>query len=309
MMNATIQSDLPAGAAPATAPAAGYRASTMVRAAGSALQWRLVLLWTVVLLVPTAVSTLPVWQLLSASFDHSVHAAALATSLDLNAVSDLAVANTRNGTGIGNGNLLALLLTLLLSPLLAGMTIHAARAPARPGFGALIAGGVQEYGRLLRMLLWSVIPLGVVGGIAATVFEAVKKHGEAAVLESSASHASLVAMIVALLLFAIADASLDAGRAVLAGDRRRKSAVKAWWAGFRIMLRRPAAVLGTYLVITIAGLAIAALFAVARLNVAPLGFVGWLGAFLLTQLAVLAIGWTRGARLFAMLELVRDTHR
>jgi hypothetical protein len=305
MMNATIQTDLPAGTAPASAK--GYRASTLVRAAGAALQWRLVLLWTIVLLIPTAVSTLPVWQLLSTSFNHSVHAAALATSLDLNAISDLTVANWRSGTGIGNGNLLALFFTLLLSPLLAGMTIHAARAPARPGFGALIIGGMQEYARLLRMLVWAVVPLGIVGAIAAGIFAAAHGYGEKAVLESEAGNAQLLATLVVALLFAIADASLDAGRAVLAGDRRRRSAVKAWWSGFKLLLRRPIATLGTYLVITIAGLAIAALLAVARLNVAPLGFGGWLGAFLLTQLAVIALGWMRGARLFAMLELVRDT--
>jgi hypothetical protein len=305
MMNATIQTDLPAGTAPASAK--GYRASTLVRAAGAALQWRLVLLWTIVLLIPTAVSTLPVWQLLSASFNHSVHAAALATSLDLTAISDLTVASSRSGTGIGNGNLLALLFTLLLSPLLAGMTIHAARAPATPGFGALIIGGMQEYARLLRMLVWALVPLGIVGGLAAGMFAAAHGYSEKAVLESEAGNARLLATLVVALLFAIADASLDAGRAVLAGDRRRRSAVKAWWSGFKLLLRRPIATLGTYLIITIAGLAIAALLAVARLNVTPLGFGGWLGAFLLTQLAVIALGWMRGARLFAMLELVRDT--
>jgi hypothetical protein len=307
MMNATIETNLPAGAAPATATR--YRASTVVRAAGAALQWRLVLLWTIVLLIPTAVSTLPMWQLLSASFDHSVHAAALASSLDLNAISDLVGASARNGTGIGNGNLLALLFTLLLSPLLAGMTIHAARAPARQGLGALIVGGVQEYARLLRMLAWAIVPLGIVAGIAAAAFGAAHAYSQKALLESDADHVRLAATCIVALLFAIADASLDAGRAVLAGDRRRKSAVKAWWAGFKLLLRRPLATLGTYLVITIAGLAIAALLAVARLNVAPLGLGGWLGAFLLTQLAVIALGWMRGARLFAMLELVRDTHR
>ncbi|MGZ5198964.1 MAG: hypothetical protein ACXWC4_04265 [Telluria sp.] len=307
MMNATIQTDLPAGAAPATTKA--YRASTVVSAAGAALQWRLVLLWTIVLLVPTAVSALPVWQLLSASFDHSVHAPALATSLGLDTISDLVATNARNGTGIGNGNLLALLFTLLLSPLLAGMTIHAARAPAAPRVGALIVGGVQEYARLLRMLAWAIVPLGIVAAIAAGAFAAAKKYAEASVLESSADHALLGATIAVALLFAIADASLDAGRAVLAGDRRRRSAVKAWWTGFRILLRRPIATLGTYLVITIVGLAIAALLAVARLNVAPLGLGGWIGAFLLTQLAVLTLGWMRSARLFAMLELVRAPSR
>jgi hypothetical protein len=307
MMNASSPTDLATGAAGGTRK--GYRFSTAVRAARAAVQWRLLLLWAMVLLIPTAMSALPVFQLLSASFDHSVHAAQLAAGLDLNTISDLMVANMRAATGIGNGNLLALLFTLLLSPLLAGMTIHAARAPATPRMGALVVGGVQEYGRLLRMLAWAVVPLGIVAGLAGVLMHAASTYGEQTMLESEASHARLAAVIVIALLFAIADASLDAGRAVLASDRRRRSAVKAWWAGFRLLLRRPVALLASYLGITIAGLAIAALLAVARLNVAPLSLVGWIAGFVLVQLAVLTLGWMRSARLFAMLELVRDTRQ
>lgn len=300
-MNTAIQS-VPTAAA----PGAGYRAASAVRAARSALQWRLLAWWAGLLLVPAAVSTLPVWQLLSGAFDHSVRASELAASLDLTAIEDLMAANARAGTGIGNGSLLAVLLTLLLSPLLTGMALHAARAPQPPGFGALLAGGVQEYMRLLRMLVWAVVPLALMAALAGLALSVAGKFGERAILESSAEHARMAAIAVAALLFALADASVDAGRAVLASDRRRKSAVKAWWHGFKLLLRRPLATLGSYLGITIAGLALAALLAIARLNVPPLGIGGLLGAFVLTQLAVVTIAWMRCARLFAMLELVRD---
>jgi hypothetical protein len=287
-------------------PGGRYRAATAMRAAGAALQWRLLAMWVIVLLIPTALSALPAWQLLSASLDHSVHAAELATRLDLVALSDLLVASGRNGTGIAAGSRLALLLTLLLSPLLAGMAIHAARAQQTPGFSALLAGGVQEYARLLRMLLWAIVPLAVVAGLGGIGFALAGKAAEHAVLESSASHARIVAMCVAGLLFVLADASLDAGRAVLASDRRRRSAVVAWWSGFKLLCRRPLATLSTYLGITVAGLALAALLVVARLNLPALGASGFLGAFALTQLVVAVLAWMRSARLFAMLELVRD---
>lgn len=304
MTNTTTQ----AGVSPAHTTAAdrGYRAATAVRATWAALQWRLLAMWVIVLLIPTALSALPVWQLLSASLDHSVHAAELATNLDLATISDLTVANTRSSTGIAIGSRLAFLVTLLLSPLLSGMTIHAARAPQPPGFSALLAGALQEYGRLIRMLLWAVVPLGVAGGLAAAGFFAAHKYGEKAVLESSASHAGIAAMCLAALLFAIADATLDAGRAVLASDRRRSSAVKAWWSGFKLLASRPLALLASYLGITLVGLALAALLAIARLNVPALGVGGFAGAFVLTQLAVVSLAWMKSARLFAMLELVRD---
>jgi hypothetical protein len=311
MMNTTIQTEVSAPAAPqAHAPATvkargGYGFAAATQAVRAALQWRLLTLWAVVLLIPTAVATLPMWQLLSASFDHSVHAAELAARLDLTTVADLTVASTRVGAGIGNGNLLALVLTLLLSPLLSGMTLHAARAPATPGFAALVAGGAQEYPRLLRMLLWGVIPLGVTAGLCALVIGAAHSYGEKAVLESSADNAGMAAMIIAALLFAIGDASLDAGRAMLANDRRRTSAFKAWWQGFKLLVRRPVSVLSSYLGITLLGVVLAAVLAIARLNVPALGVGGFIGAFVLTQLVVLVLAWMRSARLFAMLALVR----
>jgi energy-converting hydrogenase Eha subunit B len=92
---------------------------------------------------------------------------------------------------------------------------------------------------------------------------------------------------------------------VLASDRRRRSAVKAWWAGVKLLWNRKLATLGTYAGITLAGLALAAVFAIARLNVPALGVGGFIAAFVLTQLAVVSLAWMRSARLFAMLELVR----
>jgi hypothetical protein len=302
MMNTAISTDMPA--AGATRP--GYRFATVARAARAAVQWRLLGLWTVILLTPTALSALPMWSLLSASLDHSVHAAELAARLDLSTIADLVLANDRNATGIGEGRNLALLATVLLSPLLAGMTIHASRAPDTPRLRALVSGGVDEYLRMLRMLVWAVVPLGVTAALAAAAFGAAHGWSERSVLESSASHARIFAVCVSALLFVIADASLDAGRAVLASDRRRRSAVKAWWHGFKLLMRRPLATLGTYFGITLAGLVLAGLFAVARLNVPALGFGGFVGAFVLTQLAVCALGWMKSARLFAMLELVRQ---
>jgi hypothetical protein len=306
MMTTTIQSGRPATATAPIQPPVAERIATVAGAARAALQWRLLALWAAVLLIPTALAALPMWQLLSNSLDHSVHAAQLAASLDLSTIADIVATSSRNGTGVGNGNLLALVFTLLLSPLLSGMTIHAARAPQTPGFGALVLGGVQEYARLLRMLLWAVVPLGVTLGLCAMVIGAAHAYGEKAVLESSADTATLVAACIAALLFAIGDASLDAGRAILASDRRRKSAVVAWWHGFKLLLRRPVATLSRYLGITLLGLALAAALAIARLNVPAIGAGGFVAAFLLTQLAVVALAWMRSARLFAMLALVRD---
>jgi hypothetical protein len=112
-------------------------------------------------------------------------------------------------------------------------------------------------------------------------------------------------MIVAVVVFALVHATIDAGRALLANERRRRSAIVAWWGGVKLMVRRPFSLLGVYVAVTGIGLGLAALLALARLHVPALGAGGTAGAFLLTQLAVLVLGWMRSARLFAMMALVR----
>jgi hypothetical protein len=284
----------------------GLRAG--MRAARAALQWRLLLLWAVLLLLPTLAVALPMWQLLGAGLDHSVHSAALAARLDGVALADLMLARARYGAALGNGALVALALTLLLSPLLSGMSITAARSARAPGFRALVAGGAQEYPRLLRMLVWAVIPLGLAGAAANMAIEAAQRHADAAILPADADRAGMLAMIAAGLLVLLAQATLDAGRATLARDQRRKSAVVAWFAGWKLLARRPLATLGVYLLITVAGLAVAALLALARAHLPPLGAGGFAGALALTQLAVASVAWLRSARLFAMMEAARARH-
>jgi hypothetical protein len=272
----------------------------------AAMQWRLMLWWAVLLLLPTMAASLPVWQMLGANLDHSVHAAQLADKLDMIAIADLAgSANERFGPAIGAGGIVALALTLLLSPLLAGMSIHAARAGRRPGFIDLLAGGAQEYARMFRMLVWSAIPLALAAILAGIAFKLAGRTAESAILESDAAQATRLALIAGAVVFALMHATLDAGRALLANERRRRSAIVAWWGGVRLMLRRPLSLLGVYVAVTGIGLLLAALLALARLHVPALGAGGSAGAFLLTQLAVLVLGWMRSARLFAMMALLR----
>ena len=82
---------------------------TCWRAAISALQWRLLALWTVALLLPTLVLALPFWQHFSASFDYSVHAADLAQRLDLSNIADLRSDPGRNPLAMQLGMFLSLI--------------------------------------------------------------------------------------------------------------------------------------------------------------------------------------------------------
>ncbi|TFW27303.1 hypothetical protein E4O92_24255 [Massilia horti] len=298
-----------AAAAPDRAQRVRLRSGVAARAARRVLQWRLLALWAGALLLPTLVAALPVWHLLNLNLSHNVHAQALARQLDGVALGDLIVA--LSGTpGIATGSVSALILTLLLSPLLTGATITAARAPQAPTLPKLVAGAVLEYGRLLRMLVWALVPLALAGALGGIALAAGGRYGERAILPADAQRAALLATFGAGLLMLLAHATLDAGRAMLAIDRRRKSAVAAWWNGLALLRAQPLAAFGAYVAITVAGLVLAALAAVARINVPALGIGGVPAAFVLTQLAVVAIAWMRSARLVALMELAsaRQAH-
>ncbi len=268
-------------------------------------QWRLLLLWALFSLLPAVLLTLPLWRLLGASFDYSVQAPALASELDLVAIGDIVNNYTRSGASVPLVALQALILTLLLSPLLTGMALHAARAPERPGFGALLAGGCQEYLRMARMLVVALLPLGAAMLLGGAARGAAERYSEAATSASNAASAGLAATIVMALLLVLAHASIDAGRAVLALDRRRRSAFKAWWQGLAMLLRRPLAVLGAYLPLTIIGLLLAAALTLGRVHLPRANGAGVIAAFVLTQLIVLVLAWMRTARLFALIGVAR----
>lgn len=290
--------------ATSTPRASGLTLTT--RASRAALQWRLLLLWAGLLLIPAILAVIPLWRTLSASLDHAVHAAALAHQLDLMTLADLVADAGRNGAAISQAAITGIVLAWLLSPLLSGLVVTAARAPAPPGFGPLLTGAFSEYGRMLRMLLWSIVPLGLALTIGAGALKLADKHAAKAILEADADLARHLALLLTGLLFLLACATLDAGRAALAVDRRRTSAVKAWWRGLGMLRRRPLASLAIYLVITLLGLALYALLGVARLNLAAPGPLAIVTGLLVTQLAALVLAWMRSARLFALIDVKRS---
>ncbi|MTW10653.1 hypothetical protein GM658_08545 [Pseudoduganella eburnea] len=277
--------------------------TNLKNAARAALQWRLLLVWLAAVLLPALLFALPVWSTLSELLNHSVRAPELARALDLVAVTDVLSELRRNAVALQAGALAALALTLLLSPFLTGVITTAGRAQETARFRELFAGGIAEYPRMFRMLLWAIVPLGVALAIGGALGEAAEKHALTVALESDASHWTTAAHIVTVILLLLANLTLDAGRAQLAIDRRRTSAVKAWWWGVKLLLRRPAAMLCVYLVLTVGGLLLVSVLAVARLQVAGSNALLLAAAFVLAQLIALTLAWMRAARLFALMSV------
>jgi hypothetical protein len=276
------------------------------KAARAALQWRLLVLWVLWMLIPSAILGLTMWHTLRAAFDYSVHAAAIAQQLDMTVLADVMAAHGKNAMAFNNAGVLALVATLLISPLLSGMAASAARANETLGFRALTAGGLSEYPRMFRMLLWSIVPLGLAAALGGAAMDAAGEHGATVIQKTDSELTTMLAVAAMALLLALAHATLDAGRAALIIERRRTSAVKAWWSGCKMLLRRPLATFGVYLSISAVGLVLAALLVVARINVPGASLPGFIAAFLVVQLTVAVLGWMRSARLFALVDLARS---
>ncbi len=287
-------------------PTTSFSFRTIAHAARAALQWRMLLVWVFLMLIPTLILTAPLWQMLGAQLDYSVHAAQIARSIDATVFADLMAAHGKSSAAFTQAGVVALIVTLLISPFLSAMAASAARAVSTPGFRELVAGGISEYPRMFWMQVFSLLPLGLAIAVGGAAMDVASEQAADAVAASDASVAGVLAWIIAALLFALAHATLDAGRAALAIERRRSSVIKAWWSGCKLLLRRPLATMGAYLAISCSGLALAAALAVGRINVAGVNLAGFIAALLLVQVTVAVLGWMRSARLFALIEVARS---
>ncbi len=277
------------------------------RSFGQALQWRFLALWLLLVALPAAAALAPLSRLLRDRLDHSPRAQQLVAALDSHAVADLVkhLSDSGAGAALETGAWMAGLLAVLCMPLGAGAALTLARADEPVRFRALLAGAGEHYGRMLRMLVVALLPVGIAAACAAGLSRVALKSGERAILESQAMrHVGLAALGGFLLLF-LARLTLDAGRAHFAAEPHRRSAFLAWWSGVRLFARRPWRVLLLGSVTLAAGAALAALFLLLRLRVHQTGPVALLLAFLLAELAAASVGWDRAARLIGLVELIR----
>ncbi|MFT3762369.1 MAG: hypothetical protein QM761_07110 [Pseudoxanthomonas sp.] len=272
----------------------------------AALQWRPLLWWALALCLPALLATLPMWAGLNAQFAHSAHAADIAAGRDLPLLLDGFGALSKGGAqAVGSGAIAAIAVALLLSPWLTGMVVASQRAGRRLKLGELAHGGLAEYWRMFRLLLWSLLPLGVAVGLGAVALGAADKLTEQAILESEVARAGNVALAVAALLFVYAHATIEAARGWLGAEPGLRSIFRAWWRGLKLVLRRPLATLIVYVGSSAAGYVLAALFGWWRLRSDGAGIGAFLLGLLLTQLVVVALAWGRIARLHGFNALAR----
>ena len=274
--------------------------SAFLAALGAGLQWRLLLVWLLLMLIPAAVGAWPMNAALGALLDHSVHSKAWAASFDALGMGDAFIQLGKSMPAIGAGATAGFLLALLLSPFLTGMVVSSARSARRLGFGELMHGGLHEYWRMVRVLLWSLVGWAIAIGIGVAAMHMSSEHAKTAILESSVDTWRHVAMTVFVILLVIAHAIAEASRAQFAADPKLGSATRAWGRGIKMVFGRPLATFGMYLGVSIIGLVLVLVFGMLRVRMPAVGVGGIILAFVLAQLVVLSLAWMRIARIHAL---------
>ncbi len=273
---------------------------------GFAAQWRVWLLWIITLAITAFFGVAPLQSSLATLLDHAPDATRLAQSFHMRELGGVFSGLGEHGAAISTALLASLIVTALLSPWLTGVAITAARGQQAPRLVELIQGGLSEYPRQLRLLLWAVVvyalAFAVFGGLAHWADE----RAQHAVLESVAERGALLANAVGVVAVLLAHLSLEGARAFLVVRPKDGGALRAWWRAVKLMLRRPLATLAVYLGVLVVGLLVAALIAIVRVRVAPIGWTWVIVAALLTQLTVVALAWGRLARLRALAHLAHD---
>ena len=280
--------------------------SALVSALAAGLRWRVLLWWLIALAVPALIALLPIWTSLQSQFAYSPRAAAIAAMDDLPLMIEGLRGMTEQLNGITVAGVVATAITLLLSPWLTGMVVASIRARRSLGMGELAHGGLSEYGRMFRMLLWSIIPMGIAIAIGSAIFGALGKQAEDAILASDAARASNIGIGVIAVLALFAHATVEAGRGWIAADIGLRSVIRAWWRGLKLVLRRPLASLIVYLGTALVGYGLALLFAWLRTKTGGAGTGGFILGVIASQLLVAMLAYARIARLHGFAALADD---
>lgn len=291
----------------------GWRRALHARSGGGALlaglvrgfHPQLLLAWVLVLLLPALIAALPIATWLQLQLGHVPQAQALAQGRDATLLAEALRMPGSEAALLGGSALFSLLLAFALSPWLTGMVVAQIRTVYRLRTGGVLRAGLGEYPRMLRLLLFSLLPMGValaVGGGA--LWWAASANTAAGSFVEAGSAASLWApLVLTAVLFAIAHCSVEAARAWLGADLALRSVVDAWRRGLSLLMRRPIATFTVYLGTSLVGYGLALGFAWVRLQVDGSGWAGSAAAFALTQCVVASLAWGRSARLHGLADL------
>ena len=270
-----------------------------------AAQWRLLTVWLLGLLAAASAALIPIASVLGDALDHVPRAKSLVAVLDAPAAADLVRIFGESAPTLRPGLLAMAVLAFFIAPLLASAAVGVARSAEPPRFPALLGLAGEGYGRMLRLSIVGLIPLGLAGALAGALSNAATKRGAELFTETAASNGSRAALIASAVLIFAAHLLLDLSRGTFAAQPERRSAFRALWHAARVLVRRPLQVIGMGFAGLLASLLIAAVLVALRQRIVQSSGATVLLAFVVSQLSLAAIGWGRAARIIGFTELVR----
>lgn len=271
------------------------------------LRWRVLLLWWAALLVPAAIAGAPAFAFLRAHLDHSPRAPEVVAWMDGATSIELFRQLGEDGSwrALIGGLGAAALALLVASPFVAGAMVASAGADDPLPFRPLLASAGELYGRMLRLALLGLIPLGLAGGMTAGIVKLALDADARVLTETGAERIRLLAAAAAGFALFVGHLLVDTGRARFAADPGRRSAIGSLWSGVQLLIRRPLRVLLIGAIGALVGLGVAAALMALRLQIPQRAPMTLALAWLLAQGAQVAIGWGRAVRIEGLAELCR----
>jgi hypothetical protein len=270
-------------------------------------RWRVLLLFWAALLLPSAIATAPAFAFLRQHLDHSPRAPHVVAWMDGETLLDLVRQLGENGASrtIFFGLGAAALGVLAIAPFVAGAMVSSAREGEALSLARLCAGAGGLYGRMLRTNVAGLVPLGVAAAAVAGLAKLAIGAGERALTETAAMRGFTLAAAGAAAVLFIGHLLVDGARAQFAADPDRRSALGALRASVRLLARRPGRTLSIGLLGAAVGLGLPVALMSLRLQIVQAGPVTLALAWSLAQMARVAVGWGRAARIEGLAELTQ----
>ena len=278
-------------------------------AARRSAQHRLIILWIVALGVPTVLFVTPVYLLLAKHLNHSIDSAAIAAHLDLRVLIDLPGVLFAFPEAVGAASVASILIGFASYAWLNGLAVGASRFKPNVSYSVLIAAANSQYWRMFRMGLWALVIVGIALAIASAAGSGIERADAEAVVASSLDTVKLLHNLFTLLLLALAQCSLEVGRAFLAIDPRRRSVIRSWWNGVAMLIRHPIRLIAAWLVPSLLSVLLSAALMLLRLNINQGGVIGLAAAFVIAELVVAWMAWMRITKLYALIDTVQEIRR
>lgn len=278
----------------------GYLVFGAWRAFRQSLNWRIALVWMAAVLLPAVWIAYFAQRTWARELDHSVLAGALQSGVDVAVAAELMMRASEQGWSLSRSAWPALVLFFFTLPWLMGLVVDSARRSRPPRrFAELFKAGRTEYLRLLKLQLWGLALMALVGGIWSALNNWAVAYALKQVLEANATRVSWGIHAAGIAIFAVVLLSLDAARAQIVAEPWRRSAIAAWWCAVQGLAAHPRRIM-LWLFVSALGLGAAAGLGVCRLQMKSWAQWDGLKVLVVTELLVLVLVLTRIARVRAL---------